>query len=58
VEIGLKRFINRGTCKIHLRLVAQAFQPVQMRLKVGAALMTSIFQYVFYKEYQGDNAQI
>ena len=27
-------FAKRDSCKIHLRLVAQAFQPVQMQLKV------------------------
>jgi hypothetical protein len=49
---------KKGSCKIHLRLVVQAFQLHKWVLKVGAALMTHSFQDAFYKEYQDDILQI
>ena len=50
---------KRGTCKIHLRLVAQAFQPVQMRVAGRCNIKDPQFSnMLFMKEYQDDILQI
>jgi hypothetical protein len=48
-----------ASCKIHLRLVAQAFQPVQMRVAGRCNSNDPQFSNIlFMKEYQDDISQI
>jgi hypothetical protein len=48
-------FGNRVSCKIHLRLVAQAFRPVQMRVAGWCNINDPQFSdMLFMKEYKDD----
>jgi hypothetical protein len=59
LEQDLILVAKRGTCKIHLRLVAQAFQPVQMRVAGRCNINDPQFsKMLFMKEYQDDILQI
>jgi hypothetical protein len=58
-RVYYQKVIKRGTGKIHLRLVAQAFQPVHLRV-AGRRNMNDpqFFKMLFMKEYQDDIFQI